>query len=105
MTDYRFLAQRIDAFIDFLSEALIGWNTCFTVKETDDSYVYSIKVRDLYWNREISFGLNIRFWMIRNFDANEKVDFQEMLRISNSIQDITKTLKVRFDDEPKKSRN
>lgn len=103
MTDYRFLAKRTDAFIELLSEALIGWNTCFTVKETDDPYVYSIKVRDLYWNREISFGLNIRFWMIRGFDANEKVDFQEMLRISNSIQDIMKTLKGRFDDGPKKA--
>ena len=46
MTDYRFLAKRTDAFVELLSEALIGWNTCFTVKDTIDA-VFEVQGIDL----------------------------------------------------------
>lgn len=98
MTDYRFLAKRTDAFIELLSDSLIGWNTCFTVKETEDPFVYAIEVRDLFWHRKLAFKLNIRYWSLSGFDVNEKVDFQEMLRISNSIKDILESLRNKFSD-------
>lgn len=97
--DYRLSRKRTDSFVDALNDALIGWSTCFTVNNTEDPFVYVIEVRDLFWNRKISLRLNIRFWSISGFDANEKVDFQEMLRISKSIGEILKDLKNKYGDE------
>lgn len=96
--DYKLSRKRIDSFVDALNDALIGWSTCFTVNNTEDPFVYAIEVRDLFWHRKLTFKLNIRYWSLSGFDVNEKVDFQEMLRISNSIKDILESLRNKFSD-------
>lgn len=94
--DYRLSRQRTDAFIDALNDILFGWNTTFTVNSTEEDDVFDIRVRDLFWNRVISFKLNIRFWTLFAFDANDKINFNEMHRISNSIYEIFEEMKKRF---------
>ena len=96
--DYRFLSKRTNTFIESLDEELVGWKTNFSVDATDNSFAFDFKVTDSFWNREITFKLNIRSWMISNFNVNEKVDFKEMIRISNSMAKILSELSKKFEE-------
>lgn len=96
--DYRLLHKRIDEFITSLSDELINWDTVFAVKDTDNPNVYSVRVIDKFWNRELTFNLNVRYWYMLKFDVNEKIEFMEMVRISKSINRILVDMQEKYSE-------